>query len=120
MLCVNLFIGPVNTLIGFMEQYQNGQTGFKRFYDIITTEVEKDDEDAVSVSWEEAIDCGHYNSLTELLDSYDYFNELADETKDTLNMTADQLSRFIDTNEGEILKLIPQLEVILKILNEWV
>ena len=50
MLCVNLFIGPVNTLIGFMEQYQNGQTGFKRFYDIITTEVEKDDEDAVELN----------------------------------------------------------------------
>lgn len=68
--------------------------------------VGEDDEDSVSVSWDEAIDCGHYNSLTELLDSYEYFDELADETKDTLHMTADQLSRFIDTNEDEILKLI--------------
>ena len=28
---VNLFINPVNTLINFVEQYQNGTTGFKRF-----------------------------------------------------------------------------------------
>jgi hypothetical protein len=68
--------------------------------------VGEDDEDSVEVSWEEAIECGHYTSLTELLDTYSYFDELVDETKDTLHMTADQLSRFIDTNEDEILKLI--------------
>ncbi len=28
---VNLFIHPVNTLISFMEQYQNGVSGFRRF-----------------------------------------------------------------------------------------
>jgi len=40
---INLFIGPVNTLIGFMEQYQNGVTGFKRFLEIMdeAPEVEK-------------------------------------------------------------------------------
>ncbi|MBR2296679.1 MAG: ABC transporter ATP-binding protein [Clostridia bacterium] len=43
---VNLFIGPVNTLIGFMEQYQNGTTGFKRFLEIMDTEPEHDDPDA--------------------------------------------------------------------------
>ena len=32
---VNLFIGPVNTLITFMEQYQNGVSGFKRFVEIM-------------------------------------------------------------------------------------
>ena len=32
---VNLFIGPVNTLIGFMEQFQNGVSGFKRFVEIM-------------------------------------------------------------------------------------
>lgn len=40
---VNLFLVPINTLIGFMEQYQNGVTGFKRFVDIIDTEPEADD-----------------------------------------------------------------------------
>ena len=40
---INLFIGPVNTLIGFMEQYQNGVTGFQRFLEIVDEkpEVEK-------------------------------------------------------------------------------
>ena len=32
---VNLFIGPVNTLIAFMEQFQNGVSGFKRFLEIM-------------------------------------------------------------------------------------
>ena len=43
---VNLFIAPVNTLIGFMEQYQNGVTGFQRFLEIMDVEPEKDAEDA--------------------------------------------------------------------------
>ena len=46
---VNLFIGPVNTLIGFMEQYQNGVTGFKRFLEIMDTEPEKDSEGATDI-----------------------------------------------------------------------
>ncbi len=32
---VNQFIGPVTTLINFMEQYQNGVTGFERFLEIM-------------------------------------------------------------------------------------
>lgn len=43
---VNLFIGPVNTLIGFMEQYQNGVSGFKRFCEVMDEEPEKDPPDA--------------------------------------------------------------------------
>lgn len=42
---VNLFINPVNTLIGFMEQFQNGVSGFKRFVEIMDEEPEKDAED---------------------------------------------------------------------------
>lgn len=45
----NLFLGPVTTLINFMEQYQNGVTGFERFLEIIDAEPEKDDEDAEDV-----------------------------------------------------------------------
>ncbi len=40
---VGLFISPVMTLIGFMEQYQNGVTGFQRFLEIMDAEPEKDD-----------------------------------------------------------------------------
>ena len=43
---VNLFIGPVNTLIGFMEQFQNGISGFKRFVEIMEEKPETDAPDA--------------------------------------------------------------------------
>ena len=43
---VNLFINPVNTLIGFVEQYQNGTTGFKRFLEIMDVEPEQEDPEA--------------------------------------------------------------------------
>ncbi len=43
---VNLFIGPVNTLIGFMEQFQNGVSGFRRFLEVMDEEPEKEREDA--------------------------------------------------------------------------
>lgn len=39
---VNIFISPVKTLIEFMEQYQNGVTGFERFIEILDQEPEKD------------------------------------------------------------------------------
>ena len=39
---VNLFISPVNTLIAFMEQFQNGVSGFKRFLEIMDTEPEQE------------------------------------------------------------------------------
>ena len=46
---VNLFINPVNTLINFMEQYQNGVSGFKRFLEIMDEEPEQDAPDAVEL-----------------------------------------------------------------------
>ncbi len=46
---VNLFINPVNTLINFMEQYQNGVTGFKRFLEIMDEEPETDAPDATEL-----------------------------------------------------------------------
>ena len=39
---INLFISPVTTLIGFMEQYQTGVTGFERFLEIMDAEPEQD------------------------------------------------------------------------------
>ena len=39
---VNLFINPVTTLIGFMEQFQNGVSGFKRFCEVMDEEPETD------------------------------------------------------------------------------
>lgn len=43
---INLFLTPVTTLINFMEQYQNGVTGFERFLEIMDMEPEKDKEGA--------------------------------------------------------------------------
>ncbi len=46
---INLFINPVNTLIRFMESFQNGVTGFERFIEILDTPVEEDAPDAVDM-----------------------------------------------------------------------
>lgn len=46
---VGLFLTPVTTLIGFMEQFQDGVTGFERFLEIIDEEPEADSENAVPI-----------------------------------------------------------------------
>lgn len=46
---VNLFINPVTTLIGFMEQFQNGVSGFRRFVEILEEEPEQDAPDAIAL-----------------------------------------------------------------------
>ena len=47
---VNLFIHPVNTLIGFMEQFQNGVSGFRRFCEIMDEAPEADAEGSVELT----------------------------------------------------------------------
>ncbi len=47
---INLFLGPVNTLIRFMEQFQNGVAGFERFVEIMETEPELNGEKAVAAA----------------------------------------------------------------------
>ena len=44
---VSMFITPVKTLIGFMEQYQNGVTGFERLCEIMDAAPEVDAPDTV-------------------------------------------------------------------------
>lgn len=46
---INMFLNPVGTLINFMEQYQNGVTGFERFLQIIDEEPERDTEGAKDI-----------------------------------------------------------------------
>lgn len=46
---INLFINPVNTLIRFMESFQNGVTGFERFIEILDTPIETDCPDAKDI-----------------------------------------------------------------------
>lgn len=40
LLYINLFLNPVNRLISFFEQFQNGMTGFRRFEEIMAVEEE--------------------------------------------------------------------------------
>ncbi len=47
---VNLFISPVTTLIQFMEQYQDGITGFERFLEVIDAKPECDRADATALT----------------------------------------------------------------------
>ena len=47
---VNLFISPMNMLIGFMEQFQNGASGFRRFVEIMDEAPEQDAEGAVPLT----------------------------------------------------------------------
>ena len=47
---VSLFLNPVNTLIRFMEQYQNGVAGFERFVAVMDTKPEEDKPDAKEAS----------------------------------------------------------------------
>ena len=70
---VNLFINPVNTLIGFVEQYQNGTTGFKRFLEIMDVAPEQEDPDAQPLTDVQGeIELDHinfsYNASREVLD----------------------------------------------------
>ena len=46
---VNLFISPVNILIGFMEQFQNGISGFQRFVEIMDEKPESDAPGAIEL-----------------------------------------------------------------------
>ena len=46
---VNLFLTPLTTLINFMEQYQNGVTGFERFVKIMDEKPEEDAADAEDI-----------------------------------------------------------------------
>lgn len=46
---INLFLSPVNTLINFMEQYQNGVTGFSRFLEIMDANPEEDNPGAKNI-----------------------------------------------------------------------
>lgn len=46
-LYITLFMSPIEKLVGFIEQYQNGMTGFKRFIEIIDEKPEEDAPDAV-------------------------------------------------------------------------
>ncbi|MEG2384158.1 MAG: ABC transporter ATP-binding protein [Erysipelotrichaceae bacterium] len=50
MLFINMFISPIKKLIDFMEQYQNGMTGFKRFTELIDEKIEEENPHPITLS----------------------------------------------------------------------
>ena len=46
---INIFLSPVRQLIMFMEQFQNGTTGFQRFIEIMDTPIETDNPSAKDI-----------------------------------------------------------------------
>ena len=84
---VGMFITPVKTLIGFMEQYQNGVTGFERFCEIIDAEPEKD--------LEGATDAGVLNGEIELKNvTYAYGTEENKTVLDNVSFKIEQGKKF--------------------------
>jgi len=81
---ISMFISPVMTLINFMEQYQNGVTGFERFIQIMDEEPEKDAPNASDLENVE----GHIQ-LKDVTFAYDVFdedgNKIDEETHDVLD-----------------------------------
>ena len=49
MLFIKIFITPIKKLIDFMEQFQNGITGFQRYLEIMGEDKEKDKENAIEL-----------------------------------------------------------------------
>ena len=85
---VNLFINPVQTLIGFVEQYQNGTTGFKRFLEIMDVEPEKEDPEAKPLT-----DVQGNIELDHISFSYDDSREVLDDVS-------------LKVNKGDIVALV--------------
>lgn len=50
MLFIKLFTDPIKKLINFMEQFQNGITGFQRYLEIMGEDKEKDKENAIKLT----------------------------------------------------------------------
>ena len=63
---VGLFLTPVTTLINFMEQFQDGVSGFERFCEIMDTEPEHDSPDAKPLP-----DCKGHIEIKNLSFSYE-------------------------------------------------
>lgn len=93
---INMFISPVMTLINFMEQYQNGVTGFERFIEILDEKPETDSPNAV--------DIGNVKGRIELQDvSYAYASDYSDGEVDD-KQVINHLS--LDIKEGETFALV--------------
>ena len=90
---VNLFINPLMTLINFVEQYQNGVTGFKRFCDIIDEKEETVDSDAKDIEKLDGEIEFHNVSFTYVNNNYSNENVVEEDTKAVLNNVSFKLEK---------------------------
>ena len=49
LLYIRIFSQPIKRLVGFVEQYQNGMSGFKRFKEMLDEDIEKDSPNATNL-----------------------------------------------------------------------
>lgn len=49
MLYINMFLLPIERIINFVEQFQDGMSGFERFCEIMDTEIEYEKPDAIEI-----------------------------------------------------------------------
>ncbi|WMJ23658.1 ABC transporter ATP-binding protein [Paludicola sp. MB14-C6] len=113
LLYINMFLMPIRKIIGFIEQYQNGMSGFKRFIEILDSEPERETENAkdienvqgsitfkdVSFNYEEGKDILNHINLTIEKGNTVAFVGPSGGGKTTL---CHLIPRFYDINSGEI------------------
>lgn len=80
---VNLFISPVLTLVSFMEQYQNGVSGFVRFVELMDEKGESDREGAAEL--EKAEGEVEFRDVSYSYDEISEENEHSPDRSDILN-----------------------------------
>lgn len=107
---VAVFLNPVNTLIRFMEQFQNGIAGFERFLAILDTDPEVDLPDAKDV--------GTLNGTVEFQNVFSRY-DTGDEVLSGIDLTAHKGQTFalVGPSGGgktTICHLIPRFYEILK------
>lgn len=90
---VNLFINPLMTLINFVEQYQNGVTGFKRFCEIMDEKEEVVDIDAKDVSKLNGEIEFHDVSFTYINNNYENEEFVFEDTKAVLHHVSFKLEK---------------------------
>ena len=87
---INIFITPITTLVNFMEQLQEGVTGFERFVEIMDQPIEEDKPNAIDIK--------------KLKDQIEFSNVTFSYTKDDTKEILDDISFIVP--KGKTLALV--------------
>ncbi len=93
LLYVNMFLNPIRRLIGFVEQYQNGISGYKRFIEILEEVPESDKENAV-----ELLDVNGDIEFNNVTFSYEYGREVLNDI--SVKIPAGKTVAFVGASGG--------------------